>query len=774
MRILATAAFAFAAGVFSTQVLPEGGWLPLGLAALAAAVLCALLRRSAARPERKRRRVLLRAALIFGGAALGLLYTAGYRQVALAPVRALDGRTVRFEAVVRDWPVSRDYGRWQIPVKGGEEGEKPLSALLFTDEQGAGLRPGDRVTGVAHCTAATHTRTGEDITYYTAKGIFLQADLYGKLTVEPGARPPWRYWPAYLSQKLKGGIGRAFPPDVAPVIQGIVTGGRENLSDPFTTSLQRTGLSHTVAVSGMHLAFLAGAVTLLLGRGKRSGAACTLILAALFWGVAGGTPSVSRAAVMLALLQVAPLLGRERDSFTALAFALAVLLIWNPFSAAHVGLQLSFGAVAGILLSSDGVQGRLNAFLHLDRPIKSRILRLAQGVPRFFTATLSATLGASVLTVPMAALHFGQVSLVSPLSNLLTLWAVAALFLGGLCVGLMACVMPGTAAVLAIPFTLIGRYLNWVVQGLGRLPLAALPLNSFYYRAWVVYLCLLLALAALLRGQKRWIIPGCAAVTALTACFWFTALSFQSPGLTAAVLDVGQGQSVFLRLDGRLVLVDCGGDGQQDAGDAAADYLQTRGGEKLDALVVSHYHSDHANGVPELLRRVVVDLLLLPDVEEGDPLREEILTLAAERGIEVRFVCGDTHLSFPGGQRLTIFPPLQSAGETNELGLCVLASAGDFDVLIPGDMGGQGEERLLSHTRLPRVEVLVAGHHGSATSTTQALLDEIQPETAVISVGKRNRYGHPAQETLERLALAGTDIYRTDLQGTVTVRSGEH
>ena len=316
--------------------------------------------------------------------------------------------------------------------------------------------------------------------------------------------------------------------------------------------------------------------------------------------------------------------------------------------------------------------------------------------------------------------------------------------------------------------------MNWVVQGLGRLPLAALPLNSFYYRAWVVYLCLLLALAALLRGQKRWIIPGCAAVTALTACFWFTALSFQSPGLTAAVLDVGQGQSVLLRLDGRLVLVDCGGDGQQDAGDAAADYLQTRGGEKLDALVVSHYHSDHANGVPELLRRVAVDLLLLPDVEEGDPLREEILTLAAERGIEVRFVCGDTHLSFPGGQRLTIFPPLQSAGETNELGLCVLASAGDFDVLVPGDMGGQGEERLLSHTRLPRVEVLVAGHHGSATSTTQPLLDEIQPETAVISVGKRNRYGHPAQETLERLALAGTDIYRTDLQGTVTVRSGEH
>ena len=204
----------------------------------------------------------------------------------------------------------------------------------------------------------------------------------------------------------------------------------------------------------------------------------------------------------------------------------------------------------------------------------------------------------------------------------------------------------------------------------------------------------------------------------------------------------------------------------------AADYLQTRGGDKLDALVVSHYHSDHANGVPELLRRVEVDLLLLPDVEEGDPLREEILTLAAERGVEVRFVHSDTRLDFPGGQSLTVFPPLQSAGETNELGLCVLASAGDFDVLVPGDMSGQGEARLLAHTQLPKIEVLVAGHHGSATSTTQPLLDEIQPETAIISVGKNNRYGHPAQETLERLALAGTNIYRTDLQGTVTVRSG--
>ena len=124
-----------------------------------------------------------------------------------------------------------------------------------------------------------------------------------------------------------------------------------------------------------------------------------------------------------------------------------------------------------------------------------------------------------------------------------------------------------------------------------------------------------------------------------------------------------------------------------------------------------------------------------------------------------------------GGGALHLFAPL-GTGETNEEGLSVLATSGDFDVLITGDMGGEVEQLLLEHTQLPHVEVLVAGHHGSATSTTQPLLDEIQPETAIISVGKNNRYGHPAQETLERLALAGTNIYRTALQGTVTVRSG--
>ena len=253
-----------------------------------------------------------------------------------------------------------------------------------------------------------------------------------------------------------------------------------------------------------------------------------------------------------------------------------------------------------------------------------------------------------------------------------------------------------------------------------------------------------------------------------------TAATFRTGEMTAAVLDVGQGQSVLLRAGNYLTLVDCGGDGPDNAGDVAADYIQSQGLSRLDLLVVSHYHADHANGIPQLLKRVPVSAIALPDVEEDDPLRREILALAEEREIELWFIREDTHLYLGEEQTFIIFPPVGQEGDTNELGLTVLATVGEFDVLLTGDMGGETEKLLLQQKKLPDIELLVAGHHGSRASTTPELLRAVKPELAVVSVGQGNRYGHPAQETLERLAAAGADIYRTDLQGTVVVRSWDY
>ncbi|MEA4933040.1 MAG: DNA internalization-related competence protein ComEC/Rec2 [Lawsonibacter sp.] len=765
MRKLGIAAGSFSAAVFGANLLlPEQSLLSLGVW-LAALCLAVWILGTRWVPSHR-----VVSALVCAGLSAGLLWTDLYTSVFFKPAQDLDGRTVVLTATVTDWPQKTEYGT-SVLVQADTESFVRLSTVLYTDEQGAELKPGDRISTVAHCTLGDRTFSGEEITYYTAKGIFLRAQAYGRLDIQHPDRIPVWSWPALWAKALKTGIHAAFPPDAAALIQALVTGNRDSLTDEFTTSLQRTGLSHTVAVSGMHLAFLASMVSLMLGKGKRSTALATILGVAIFCGIVGNTPSVLRAAVMIGMLQIAPLLRRERDDVTALAFALMLLLLQNPFSATHVGLQLSFGAVAGILLVSDRIQTWLLDKLRLERRFASRSARLLAEVPRFLVSTLSATLGASVLTVPLVALYFQIFSLISPLSNLLTLWAVAILFLAGLGLGAMGIVFPAGAAVLSVPFSALARYVNWVIGALGRLPFAAIPLHSFYYRAWVVFLCVLVGSALWRKGEKRPLIPVCAGVVTLVTSLLLTAMTFQAGELAAAVLDVGQGQSVLLRTGNYLTLVDCGGDSTDNAGDVAADYMQSLGRDTLDLLVVSHYHADHANGISQLLRRVHVSAIALPDVEEGDPLRREILDLAQEQQIEVWFIRQDTHIYLGEDQEFTLFAPLGQGTDTNELGLSVLATAGDFDVLLTGDMSGQVEQLLLEHTDLPDLELLVVGHHGSKASTTQELLEATKPELAAISVGKQNRYGHPAQETLERLDAIGAEVYRTDLQGTVVVRS---
>jgi competence protein ComEC len=238
---------------------------------------------------------------------------------------------------------------------------------------------------------------------------------------------------------------------------------------------------------------------------------------------------------------------------------------------------------------------------------------------------------------------------------------------------------------------------------------------------------------------------------------------------TAAMLDVGQGQCVLLRVGSRTALVDCGGSSLDNAGDRAADWLADRGIQTLDLLILTHFHTDHAGGVPELFQRIPISVLAVPQGDDGTPLQSEILALAAEHSTQVVSVQDDRTLPFGPGL-LRLYAPL-GAGETNEEGLSVLCSVGQWDMLLTGDMDGTVEQRLIKYGNLPDLEVLVAGHHGSDSSTSEELLAATRPEQVLISVGY-NTYGHPSAEMLRRAAAYGAEIYRTDLMGDITVTVG--
>lgn len=766
MSMLAILSFSFAGAVFCANYLPlESLLLPLGCGFALAFGLTFL-------PQVRKRPRGRTARYAAFGLALGCLWTTGYSWMFWRPAELLDEKTVRLTATVSQWPQETDYGGFSVLARADTEGWVTVPILLYVDDQGADLRPGDRIETVTHCALADQASSGEEITYYTAKGIFLTGQAYGRLEVERPNHIPLRDWPAYWSQALKESISQAFPSDVSGLVQALVTGNRDNLSDPFTTSLQRAGLSHTVAVSGMHLAFLAGLLSMLFGGWRRLASLVTIPVTILFTLTAGCTPSVVRAAVMILLLHIGPLFYRERDEFTSLGGALLLLLLYNPFSAAHIGLQLSFAAVAGIFLCAQPLQTALMARIPF-RPAKRWTLWWAiQLVPKFIVSTFCATLGASVFTVPLSAIYFQSVSLIAPLSNLLTLWAVGILFGAGVLIGTLGVFVPELAALVALPIAPLGRYLNAVIDGLSSLTFSAVTTQSVYYRAWLVLVYLILILIPILPGKKRWIIPTCCGVTTLCLAMLLNAWSFWWGSGAITVLDVGQGQSVLLRSGQFLCLVDCGGDSYDSAGDIAADFLGDYGVGRLELLVLTHFHADHANGVAQLLKRVQVDTLAIPPATgEEEPLREEIISAAQEQGVEVLEVGEDTLLTLGQDRTIQLYAPL-GAGETNESGLTCLVSNGDFDTLITGDMGSDVEQQLLSHAALPDLEVLVAGHHGSKSSTSEQLLAATAPDYAFLSVGEHNSYGHPAQETLERLAAAGCRIYRTDLQGNITLRVG--
>jgi len=747
MRRLASFALPYSAAVFLAQyVLPRRLWLPAG-------VLCALLALTALAVRGDRR---LRALLAALGLCAGFLWCRGYDACFFAPAEELDGRTVVVRATVHDWPRATEYG-YAAEVRVHPEGRPDVRALLYAGGAAAALKPGDSLSVIAACRLAGRTAGGAGVTYYTARGVYLLCTAYGEMTVAPAPNIPLRYWPRLAAKVLRERVEKQVPPDAAPLTAALITGDKAELDDSLYAALRRTGLAHVVAVSGLHISFLAGLFRVLPGRRHRRASAAAVIGTVFFFAaVTGNSPSALRAAFQCACLQAAPLLGREEDPPTALSAVLALLLLHNPRAAAHIGLQLSFAAVAGIYLFAPALYDRWTG--RLPRGMRfAGALRCALGI-------LSTTLGAMVLTTPLSAYYFGTVSLIAPLSNLLALPAVTAAFIAGLAAALTGIALPGVGSVLAWPAALPVFFLRRLVFALSKIPFAAVTLSSVYYALWLLFAYAVLCLCLFRRGKTRWFVPAGAVTAVLCAAVLFTRLTVTGGNLAVSVLDVGQGQSIVIHAGGYTALVDCGGNGPVNAGDVAADYLQGLGCGSLDLLVLTHFHADHVSGVEQLMERLAVCAVAMPEPEDDAGRHAE--TLARAEGAAIVPVAAVEKIPLSGAI-ITLYPPLGGAGE-NERGLSVVCSAGDFDLLITGDMSAPIEARLLRYAELPDIELLIAGHHGSKYSNSEQLLQQVTPELTVISVGS-NSYGHPAEETLARFARSAVEIYRTDVHGTVTV-----
>lgn len=752
MRVLATIGFSFSAGVFLAGLLPWTGWQ---LYAAGGVLLLALAWLFAARKQKYFRRGLL----ILLPLAVSLAYFAGYDHLVRQPIENRCGAASDFAATVCDWPQATEHGA-KITVE--LEGYHRARAVLYGEAELLAARPGDTVTGTAQWQSAAHFDS-DDVTHFNARGVY--ALLYGRedVRLSAGDGDALRWLPQRAGKAFREKVAAIWDdPRVSGFLTAELTGDKSAMDDGDYLAMQETGLAHLFAVSGLHCAFLVTLLALLISRRQRLLCAVTIPLLLFYMVMVGMSPSVVRACIMQIFLLIAPLFRRGSDPLTSLAAALLVILLCNPFAAASVSLQLSFSATLGMVLLSSRLYKLLTGWYKGKcRPLRAALC--------FVAANLSATLSAVVFTAPLTAWYFRIFVLVAPLSSLLAVPAAGWSFMAAFVTALLGFLWLPLASLLGWISWALVRYILWIANGMMSWRYHAVYFTNPYLIYWLLFLyAVFIGCAATPDGKRKYLLASALSVLTLTAAIWVNRQDYQYGVLTALTLDVGQGESVILTSGGETALVDCGSSNSyKDPGGLAADTLHSMGVRELSAVVVTHYHADHTNGLYEVLRRIPVQTVYLPDIEDEYGVRERLVSLAEEKGAQVTYVTKETADTL-GDTVLTIYPPVQSGGDLNELGLTALASAGDFDLLITGDMSGSTEKKLVETYALPDIEVLVVSHHGSRYSSNIRFLKAVMPEAAVISVGDNN-YGHPSEETLQRLLAVGADIWRTDQQGTIRI-----
>ena len=688
---------------------------------------------------------------------VGICWFCLYDSVHLTDAYALDGKTQNTQIELTDYSRANSYGstaEGKITVNG-----KRYRVIAYLDEEKQ-LMPGMVIEGTFRF-RFTSEGGSQEATYHRGDGIYLLAYQQGDLIVSEEKEASLFRYPAVLRRMITQRIDELFPEDAASFAKALLVGDRSGIDYEMNTAFKVSGISHIVAISGLHVTILFTLLHTILLKRRVLSVLAGIPALIMFAAVAGFSPSITRACIMQCLMLMATLLNREYDPPTALGAAALVMVVANPMVVISISFQLSVGCMIGIFLFSRRIH---DWFLDDKRLGSAKGKSVIARLKRWFADSVSVTLSASIITTPLVAIYFGTVSLVSLLTNLLIVWIVSYVFYGIiLCVLLSLMFMP-LAGIVAGIVTYPIYFVLGTANLLSELPFAAVYTQSQYIVIWLVFTYLMLAVFLCIKKKPVLLMFCC---TVLTLCGAILA-AWTEPLLDACrvtVLDVGQGQCILLQSEGRSFLVDCGGDNASKAADMASETLLSQGISRLDGIIVTHFDTDHAGGIPYLLTRIQADTVFLPDIIDENAVGLEIESHSSSKPVYVK---EDLLLTF-GQSKLTLFAP-DSRNMGNESSMCVLFQTENCDILLTGDRGTLGEMLLLHKTQLPKLEVLIAGHHGSASSTGDKLLAQTMPEYVLISVGRNNRYGHPADSLLERIQKYGAKVYRTDQNGTIIFR----
>jgi len=571
-----------------------------------------------------------------------------------------------------------------------------------------------------------------------------------------------------VKRKLEAYFSKFYAKPESALLMGLLAGDRSGISETLQNDFRKTGLVHVLSISGFHVVMLAGMLTLFLRAlrlPRKVSQILSVALLCLYAPITGGSSAVWRAVLMFCVMESGNFFQKSASSINALGVALVFILVFSPGQAFNAGFQLSAAATFGILL------GQRIKLPHFHG-------KIGKAFAGFIFEPSFITLCATLSTLPLLVFHFQAFSPISWLGNLVVVPLVGL----GMQAGVLSLfgIHPFICQTFADSATLLLRIGSVITSFLAENPYASStigpwPMPCLFAISIFISLLPFMRINPLARRVAIFCFFVCAAV--------FFGLEVKKnffPSWSAVFLDVGQGDGILLKSPGgHYYLIDAGPPGKKRslAKDKIIPYFRSQGISKIDAMIISHPHSDHYGNAADILKEFPVKEFWTTSCAQHrteDRSWRNVLEMARAKGVPIKnlrsgFGLKETMLLSKSEWDLTVLYPDSLLCEKNQNNNSIVLKVQGLGrtLLLMGDLEKQGERQLLPLDI--KSDVLKLGHHGSKTSSTREFLEKVAPSSAIISVAQKNMYRHPSKEVLARLDSLEIRPYKTSELGSIVV-----
>ena len=555
-----------------------------------------------------------------------------------------------------------------------------------------------------------------------------------------------------FSEKLADKIRSSLGDEEGEVAAAITLGDKSGFSDDLTDVFTRSGISHIVAVSGMHLSVLTGFFFFLASKSRlhyKIRNIFGILLVIIYMALTGFSPSVTRAGIMTTCVLIASTLDKKEDVATSFFLSAAIILANNPYTVYSASFLLSYAALAGILIFS--------------KPLRSKLEVLPRFIPGFIKDVAAASFSASITTLPILAYMFNGISLLSLLTNILVVPLVNIIFITVLVSVILGAIYAPFGVFFAhIPKLLI-KFVMMSARAVSSLPYSYINVRTPTIIDLLCFAALSILFYLIITDRK----PRKSGVLLLSAvvCAVIISVSVSYFSCSVTFFDIGQGDCALIKVPGNhYYLIDTGPNGS-----TTLSALRSAGLNKLDIIFISHSDKDHAGGLKKILESIPTRKVVLPRYDMTGETFTEIISVATKAGADVEFADRFFSYDLVGNSADVIWPSPNEvvSGDDNNNSLVLNFNIKGNTFLFTGDIGTITESDIMKTGEILDADVLKVAHHGSDGSSSDTFLNKVSASYCVISAGKDNRYGHPHHDVLARLESSGGEILRTDTSGDI-------